>query len=271
MLQTIEGTPADRRRYINLTLSQAIPYYAKNLAVYNKALTQRNALLKQLNERGGDQDQLTYWDEQITRVGAEIIIARIHAIQEIEQSAVIIHHQLTRKKEILRLAYQPSYDPVPQTPGQFTLPLDAPIDRSNISSEKIAKGFQNSLVELRREEIGRGQTTIGPHRDELRFTANGIDLGTYGSRGQIRTTMLSLKIAEIEWMKSKTGHWPVLLLDEVLAELDPYRREDLLTRLAKSEQALLTTTDLDLFNPAFVKKTTLWQVNQGRIHLSIES
>jgi DNA replication and repair protein RecF len=95
--------------------------------------------------------------------------------------------------------------------------------------------------------------------------ANGIDLGEYGSRGQIRTTMLSLKIAEIRWLKKKTGHWPVLLLDEVLAELDPQRRADLLRKLAESEQALLTTTDLDLFTPEFIGNTRLWHVAGGSV------
>jgi DNA replication and repair protein RecF len=95
--------------------------------------------------------------------------------------------------------------------------------------------------------------------------SNGVDLGTYGSRGQVRTGMLSLKLAEVAWMKDKTGHWPVLLLDEVLAELDLLRRADLLSRLSESEQSLLTTTDLDLFDPEFVQRATVWQVRAGRI------
>ena len=88
--------------------------------------------------------------------------------------------------------------------------------------------FLEKLEQLRGEEIARGVTTIGPHRDEIRFFANGIDLGDYGSRGQIRTTLLSLKLAEVEWMKDRTGEWPVILLDEVMAELDLQRRADLL-------------------------------------------
>ena len=123
----------------------------------------------------------------------------------------------------------------------------------------------DSLARLRVEEISRGVTTIGPHRDEMRFYSNGIDLGTYGSRGQVRTAMLSLKLAEVGWMKEKTGQWPVLLLDEVLAELDIQRRDDLLTRLVESEQALLTTTDLDLFSPDFANRATLWRVQNGRL------
>ena len=90
------------------------------------------------------------------------------------------------------------------------------------------------------------------------FLSNGIDLGIYGSRGQVRTAMLALKLAEVAWMQAKTREWPVLLLDEVLAELDIQRRSDLLERLSQCEQALLTTTDLDLFSPDFVQKARLW-------------
>jgi len=104
----------------------------------------------------------------------------------------------------------------------------------------------------------------------MRFLANGIDLGTYGSRGQIRTAMLAIKIAEVAWMKEKTGHWPVLLLDEVLAELDPQRRADLLDRLAQAEQALLTTTDLDLFTPAFVQTAQQWHIQGGTLQATVQ-
>jgi len=220
-----------------------------------------------LSERGGDPEQLTYWDEQVAMTGAFLIQTRIQAIQELEQLAALVHLDLTRTQEVLRLNYRPSYDPIPTTPGQLMLPIDTPVDRSNFTTEQIAQGFQQALIEKRPEEIARGQTTIGPHRDELCFMANSVDMGTYGSRGQVRTTMLSLKIAEISWMKAKTGHWPVLLLDEVLAELDPYRRLDLLTRLAKSEQTLLTTTDLDLFTPEFTKQATLWKVGGQRVQV----
>jgi DNA replication and repair protein RecF len=118
---------------------------------------------------------------------------------------------------------------------------------------------------MRREEIARGVTTIGPHRDELRFLANDIDLGNYGSRGQVRTALLSLKLAEVDWMKSRTGEWPVILLDEVMAELDVQRRADLLKFVGESEQALFTTTDLNLFTPEFVKNVDVWRVENAKV------
>lgn len=265
MLQVIEGPPEERRRYLNLTLAQVLPRYAPALSEYTNALSQRNALLKQLGERGGDPGQLIYWDEQVATFGAELIHARIQAIQELERLASSAHRDLTRAGEVLRLSYEPSYDPLPQPESQYVLPIRAPLDRSSIGLVKIRQGFLEKLTHLHNEEIARGVTTIGPHRDELRFLSNGLDLGTYGSRGQARTAMLAMKLAEVDWMKAKTGQWPVLLLDEVLAELDSQRRVDLIDRLAQCEQAFLTTTDLDLFAPEFVQKATLWQVEEGRI------
>ena len=265
MLRVIEGVPEDRRRYLNLALAQVSAEYAEALSAYGRALTQRNALLKQLGENGGDATQLDFWDEKLAAAGAQLIRTRIQAVQELERLAARLHSELTRGSEVLRLAYQPAYDPLPPPPGQYSLPMDALVDRSGISLEQIRQGFLTSLVRLRSEEIARGVTTIGPHRDELRFLSNGIDLGIYGSRGQVRTAMLALKLAEVAWMQAKTGEWPVLLLDEVLAELDIQRRADLLERFSRCEQALLTTTDLDLFSTDFVQKATLWNVQGGRI------
>lgn len=265
MMGVIEGGPEERRRYLNLALAQVISHYQAALAEYNKALLQRNALLKQLYERRGDTSQLDYWDEQIATFGAQLIYARIRAVQDLERLAARTHRELTHANEVLRLSYQPAYDPLPQTPGQMALSLDAPVDRTGFSQEQIRKGFLESLQKLHQEEVARGVTTIGPHRDELRFLANGIDLGTYGSRGQARSAILALKIAEVGWMHTRSGHWPILLLDEVLAELDTKRRLDLLERLNQSEQVLLSTTDLDLFAPEFVQKATVWQVANGRV------
>jgi len=265
MMGVIEGGPEERRRYLNLALAQVISHYQAALAEYNKALLQRNALLKQLYERKGDASQLDYWDDQMATFGAQLIHARIRAVQELERLAARTHRELTHANEVLRLSYQPAYDPLPQAPGQFALSLDAAVDRTGFSQEQIRKGFLDCLQKLRLQEIARGITTIGPHRDELRFLANGIDLGTYGSRGQARSAILALKIAEVAWMHTKSGHWPILLLDEVLAELDTQRRYDLLERLNQSEQVLLSTTDLDLFAPEFVQKANIWRMKGGRV------
>jgi DNA replication and repair protein RecF len=269
MMQVIEGAPDERRRYLNLAISQVYPIYAASLSEYGQVLSQRNALLKNVQERGsgmaGAAEQLAYWDERLSLYGAQIIHHRIRAIQELERLATNIHQDLSRGQEVLRLDYKPSYDPVPAKPGQVFMKLDAPVDRSHFSPEKIQQGFREDLERNRPDEIARGITTSGPHRDEVRFLGNGIDLGTYGSRGQVRTAMLSMKLAEVAWMKEKTAHWPVLLLDEVLAELDPERRIDLLRRLAACEQVMLTTTDLDLFPDDFASSAHIWQVCAGRV------
>ncbi len=265
MTRMIEGGPEERRRYLNLALSQIIPGYSQALSEYGQALTQRNALLKQLFERGGDPEQTVYWDTLLAERGAMIIHARIKAVQELEQIAARIHHRLTHSGEILRLVYQPAYDPLPSPEGQFALPLQAPVNRAGFSQERIRQGFLQRLAELRREEIARGVTTIGPHRDELRLLTNGIDLGSYGSRGQVRTALLALKLAEVDWIKKHTGEWPVLLLDEILAELDTRRRADLQGFLSEAEQTLLTTTDLSQFEPDFIEQGTIWQVEQGMV------
>jgi len=271
MSQVLEGGPDERRRFLNLTLAQTVPAYVRTLSEYNQALSQRNALLKALNERGSalrqaqDSDQLGVWDEALARLGAQIILWRIRAVQEIEELAARVHLELTRGKEVLRLSYQPAFDPLPQPEGQLGLKLDTHVDRSGLELEDIRTGFVERLTRIRREEIARGMTTIGPHRDELRFLANGIDLGNYGSRGQIRTTLLALKLAEVNWMKARTGEWPVILLDEVMAELDLERRADLLKYLGESEQVLFTTTDLNLFTPEFAQQAEIWKVQNGAV------
>jgi len=265
MSQIIEGAPEDRRRYLNLALAQSTPAYARVLSEYNQALTQRNALLKMLGERGGNSDQLEVWDDALTRLGAQIILWRIEAIQQIERLASRVHHELTHGSEILRLAYDPAFDPLPKPNGQMGLKLDTVLDRSRLELDEIQIGFRTRLRELRGEEIARGVTTIGPHRDDLRFLANHIDLGDYGSRGQVRTALLALKLAEVNWMKERTGEWPVILLDEVMAELDLQRRADLLQYAGESEQVLFTTTDLNLFAPEFTEKAEVWNVESGKI------
>ncbi|KAF0108929.1 MAG: DNA replication and repair protein RecF [Chloroflexi bacterium] len=265
MIKILEGGPEERRRYLNLAIAQADPFFTQALSEYNQALTQRNALLKMLDERGGDSSQLEYWDEILTSRGARIVHSRIRSIQEIEQIAIRIHERLTGSTEIIRLLYQPSYDPLPKPEGQFTFPIQTTVQRDGFTLNQIQQGFSAKLAEVRAEEISRGVTTIGPHRDELRVQSNGIDLTDFGSRGQLRTAILSLKLAEVDWLKQKTTQWPVLLLDETLAELDVKRRRFLLAYLEGAEQALLTTTDMNLFPPGFVDKCERWQIASGSV------
>ncbi len=266
MSQIIEGGPHDRRHYLNLTLAQAIPQYAGVLNDYNQALGQRNALLKSLSENGGDARDLDVWDETLARLGAQILAWRIEAVLQLERPAARIHHELTHGKEVLRLSYQPAYDPLPAPEGQIGMKITTEIDRSNLKVDEIRSGFLARLKQVRPEEIARGITTIGPHRDELRFLANGIDLADYGSRGQVRTALLAVKLAEVSWMKERTGEWPVILLDEVMAELDLQRRVDLLNYTGEGEQVLFTATDAKMFAPEFVERSEVWKVENGNIY-----
>lgn len=263
MSRIIEGSPSDRRRYLDDLISQVVPHYRQHLTRYAKVLTQRNALLKQLLERGGDESQLDVWDEMLAKHGSAIIIARIQAIKEMETFAKRLHFRLTDEKEVLRVAYIPAYEPMKSPKGQLALPVEYEIDRSNTTINEIYEGFLKELNSSHKKDIARRVTSIGPHRDELRFISNRIDLGDYGSRGQGRTTLLAMKLAEVAWMHTKTGEWPVLLLDETMAELDPKRRIDLLTELNNAEQGILTATDLDMFEADFIQDHQVWRVDGG--------
>jgi Recombinational DNA repair ATPase (RecF pathway) len=172
---------------------------------------------------------------------------------------------LTNQAEVLRFLYQPAYEPLPSPKGQMLLPVQTSVDRTGIGLDELEQGFRKAIHSAYREDINRGMTTLGPHRDEFRFLSNRIDLGNYGSRGQSRTALLSLKFAEVKWMQEKTGEWPVLLLDEIMAELDPQRRKDLLTVLNEVEQALLTSTDPEMFSRDFVSLHEVWQVRDGMV------
>ena len=251
MTRIIEGGPDERRKYLNLALAQTVPGYARALSDYAQATSQRNALLKLLNERHTDPAQLEYWDELTAQRGAFILFHRIRALEEMQSILSQVHRSLTRDQEILQFNYQPAYT------------SEEGLDLFNLSQEELKAGLLTQLKNKRREEIARGVTTIGPHRDELRFLSNNIDLGIYGSRGQIRTALLSLKLTEVEWMHTKTGEYPVLLLDETLAELDTARRADLLAYLNNGKQSILTTTDLDLFDADFVKTAQTWHIQNG--------
>ncbi len=257
MTRIIEGGPEERRKYMNYALAQVIPGYAKALSEYSQSLAQRNALLKQIAERNSDISQLDYWDTIIAERGSILQFHRVKAIQEIEILANKIHRSLTDDREILQFSFLPALNFNNSQKNDYLL------DKNKGDFQQL---FLDSLKGKQKEEILRGVTTIGPHRDELRFIVNDLDMGDYGSRGQIRTTMLALKLAELEWMKNQTGEKPVLLLDETLAELDQKRREKLLQAIIDGDQTILTTTDMKLFNHDFSEHATIWHIQQGIIN-----
>ncbi|MBI3362164.1 MAG: DNA replication/repair protein RecF [Chloroflexi bacterium] len=264
----VEGSPGERRHYLDDVLCQVDSVYCHALTEYGKVVTQRNALLKQLQERGDAADasgQLDFWDAQITEYGATLISARAIALAELELHAGPIHRELTAGADSLRLDYRPSFDPLAPPEYQLELGLNVPVARAGLDRDEIRERLSARLAQGRDEDIARGQTLVGPHRDDFRFLAGPVDLGVYGSRGQGRTAVLALKLAETSWLRDRVGEWPVLLLDEVLAELDQTRRVDLLNRINGAEQIVMTTTDLGLFADDFRRKAAVWEVSEGTI------
>ncbi|MCZ2099398.1 MAG: DNA replication/repair protein RecF [Anaerolineae bacterium] len=264
-LVLVEGSPAERRRYMNVTLCQTDPAYCEALATFEKALTQRNALLKRIGDGEARPEELAYWNEQLAQAGGVLVAGRQRLLRDLEVRARRVHRDLSGGEEDLELSYQPSFLPTANNTGQLSFEVLGLDLNRQLKAADIAAQYARTLDERRGEDIARGMTLIGPQRDELRLLVNTRDLGLYGSRGQARTAVMSLKLAELEWMRDTVGEWPILLLDEVIAELDAARRAYLLERISGAEQVLLTTTEPDIFTPEFLSKATRWRIRQGQI------
>jgi len=272
-VELVAGPPSGRRRYLDSTLCQVDAAYCTALELYTQALRQRNAALRHLRDEGGDPAQLAPFEEVLAREGVVVANGRRDLAAALSQRADRIHRQLTGGAEWLRLEYQPNFDLAapPALKYQMGLglqPYEGP--PPGVEADGLVAAFQQALLARRADEITRGVTLTGPHRDEMRFVGGSpaqgtheVDLGTYGSRGQQRTAVLSLKLAELEWMQERTKESPVLLLDEVLAELDATRRRYLLSQVGSVEQALLTATDLKMFSAEFRQRAELWEVRGG--------
>jgi len=274
-VELVSGPPTRRRRYLDDTLCQVNGSYARALERYSEALRQRNAALRHLRDEGGDPAQLEPFEAVLAREGVAVARGRRQLIAALSQRADRLQQQLTGGAEWLRLDYIPSFDPGAPPALRYQMGLElrhyhGPPE--GVQDEDLVTAFREALLARRKDEITRGMTLIGPHRDELRFLAGSptqgtheVDLGIYGSRGQQRTAVLALKLAELDWMQEQTGETPVCLLDEVLAELDEARRRYLLAQVESVEQALLTTTDPEMFGAEFRARATLWEVRGGLI------
>ncbi|MCL0029527.1 DNA replication/repair protein RecF [Dehalococcoidia bacterium] len=247
-IDLIGGEPALRRRYLDITNSQIDPQYLKALQRYNKVLSQRNHLLRQIAAGQSRPDELLFWDQELVKAGAYIVLQRQRTIGELNDLANPIHDQLSGGREKLTLQYRPSIDK--KEPGGLP---------------EVEQAFTRALGAARQRELARGLSLIGPHRDDVGFLVNEIDMGTYGSRGQQRTIALSLKLSEARFMLTQTGESPVLLLDDVLSELDPRRRRHLLGAISNYRQVLITTTDLDRFPSEFLARAEKFRVADGRV------
>jgi DNA replication and repair protein RecF len=270
-VELISGSPSVRRRYLDIALCQMQHDYCRALGSYNKVLDQRNALLKALREQGGPREQLAFWDEQLVAQGSLLMARRAAFLTELEAEANQRQLALTDGRERLHVRYLPSLElnssddlaggdaDTLREPSPLYLAGDQP---------SIAAAFQVALARTRQREIAAGMSLLGPHRDDVQFTAQGRDLRTYGSRGQQRTAALSIKLAEVAIMRRALGAPPLLLLDDVMSELDGSRRALLLEALSGVQQALVTTTDWADFTPEFRSHARCLHVVEGRIEES---
>lgn len=271
----VSGSPSGRRRYMNDALSQIEEVYSEALTQYTKALRQRNAALRHVRDEGGTPEQLSPFERALARNGVIIASRRRAFLDDLSGRVKSIHEQLTGGNEWLRLDYVPNFDPAAPPALKYQMGMDLKGNREpppEVSFDDLVEAYQRVLVERRSKEIARGVTVFGPHRDEIRFIAGSpalgtheVDLGTYGSRGQQRTAVLSLKLAELGWMRQQTAETPVLLLDEVLAELDKARRAYLLEQVDSVEQAILTATDPEMFSDKFLDQAAIWKVEGGLV------
>ncbi|MDX1522494.1 MAG: DNA replication/repair protein RecF [Anaerolineae bacterium] len=269
-IELVTGAPALRRRYLDSTLCQINPEYCQALSRYNKVLTQRNALLKELFKRNGDPNQLIYWDEQIAQYGALIITHRHNLILDLDTVARQRHREVSGGRENLRLHYAPSFDLHRRPQPNYQLPLVmedlAPYATAAPPVKEVRETFLAYLQETHQDEINRGVTLVGPHRDDLHFLVDGIDMTLFGSRGQQRTAALSTKLAEVILMKQSTGETPVLLLDDVMSELDAERRAEIITIVKQAGQSILTTTDWADYSPEFRQIARRYTVRMGQLN-----
>jgi DNA replication and repair protein RecF len=228
-IELVRGPPAERRRYMDVLLCQVDPGYCRTLAAYNRVLAQRNHLLRRLRERGGDRAELAFWDERLAAEGGRILARRQAAIRRLDRLAQPVHQALSGEAAALEVHYRPRL-------------VEAPEVVEAAEPAALAEALARSLAARREAEVLRGITLSGPHRDDLGFQLDGVDLRTYGSRGQQRTATLAMKLAEAQLMEQETGERPVLLLDDVLSELDGRRQAGLLGYVREDQQTLITTT-----------------------------
>ncbi len=270
----VSGSPGQRRRYLDIALCQMEPAYCRALSHYQKVLAQRNALLRNLAERGGGADageQLRYWDEKLVESGSLVVARRQWFINELEKDAALVHLDLSGGVERLHLRYLPSFDPGQQpanarTPYPSTQVLrERGVSYSDLTVEQARASFLAHLYASRSKDIAAGMTLIGPHRDDLGFYLGERNLRAYGSRGQQRTAALASKLVEVAIMTRVSGESPILLLDDVMSELDATRRAMLLEVIPTVKQAIVTTTDWDHFSSHLLADANRLQLHEGQL------
>jgi len=253
-LELVGGPPALRRRYLDIALSQVDRPYLRDLQAYSRVLTQRNALLRRIQEGEASPGELAFWNAQMAQHGGRIIGARARAVTLLAEYAAEAHRHLSVGQEELGVTYQPR---LPQGWDDQ--------HAASASDEELVEALRQGLGSGGRRDIAAGVSLLGPHRDDLGFTLNGVPAGSFASRGQQRTTALALRLAEARLLLHRTGDHPVLLLDDVLSELDMGRRGTVLEAVRSSEQILVTSADADRFSQGFLQSAAVFRVEGGRL------
>ena len=256
-LDLVRGGPDIRRHWLDILLTQLEPIYAHILGQYQHILKQRNALLKSIRKQQEDQlsasdkphdvEQLKLWDQQLAEVGSRVTRRRARVLQRLTPLAQVWHEKISGKTEILEIDYLPN------------------VISETDSPQEVQQAFLNKIEQRRIAEMQLGTTVVGPHRDDLSFTINQTPAKSYGSQGQQRTLVLALKLAELSLIEDVIGESPLLLLDDVLAELDLHRQNQLLEAIQDRFQTLITTTHLNAFDSQWLKSSQVLQVKAGRI------
>lgn len=234
---------------------QLEPLYSYILHEYQQVLKQRNALLKDLKEQKAKHalsslpSSLLLWDQQLAQTGSRVIRRRARVIERLAPLAQAWHHLITLKSEKLEITYAPN------------------VTCSDAQPQQVQQAFLDKLEQRQIAEFQLGTTVVGPHRDDLELTINQTSAKFYGSQGQQRTLVLSLKLAELQLIEEVIGEPPLLLLDDVLAELDPTRQSQLLQVIQERYQTLITTTHLGSFAEPWLKNAQILTVLDGKINL----
>lgn len=246
-LLLLRGNPSDRRDWLDRAIAQIYPAYDDRLSKYDKIRIQKNNLLKDYLKTGILNDTLLdVYNEQLVITGSNIIYLRKKFLKEIERIASE-KHRIISETEDLKIDYDCSF-----LNGEYEL-------------EEIVEAFKLSLEERRAEEMRRGQSCVGPHRDDIIFYINGNEAVKFASQGQQRTIVLALKLSELDIITAKTGDEPVLLLDDVLAELDDIRQNYLLKSINENTQTIITSVDTVLFEDEFLKDVKIYKIEAGRV------
>lgn len=246
-INLVTGAPSERRRFIDVLLCQLDPAYLRALQQYQRVMVQRNHLLRQIREGEAQPDELQFWNAQLIRHGAIIMAMRRATLREVSTLADRFYEEVASGREKLQVDYVPSLE----------------CDSDNAAELEAA--LSERLEAVRRQEISAGLSLLGPHRDDVSLLVAGSAAGLFGSRGQSRSVALALRLAESRIIASARGEEPILLLDDMLSELDPPRRRQVLEAASRAQQALLTTADMEGALDPRVRSAPRYLVEAGSV------